>query len=109
MFVEVHEGHDENRFFPDLVNDPVRKSACAATTRTRRERRPCLRVLNDPSERPFDLGREFISQTFALQVIVGYGGDEFSPCRLKEVDIHEDFRLSILSKTLLAEVALIFL
>ena len=54
MFVEMHNGHDENRFFP------------------------------------------------------GYGGEKLRLRRLKEIDGHFFFRLSILSKTLLAEVAFIF-
>ena len=109
MFVKMHDGHDKNRFSPDLVNNSIGKPARAATASTLRQHGPSVRVLNNSSERPFDLSGEFEAQPLALQVIVGYGLDKLSLRRLKEIDIHEVFRLSILSNTLLAAVALIFL
>ena len=104
---EMHDRNNQEGVVPDLVNDPVRKAAGAASTGALRKRMPSLGMLSDPFQRPFDFCGEFKTQAFAFGIVIGDGFLQLAGSREQEPEDHRR-RLSIRLNTSRAGIAFNF-
>jgi hypothetical protein len=102
--MEVHHSYDGNRLASELVNHSEGKSVGPTPTSSWGKRSPSFMVVNYSSNGPPYFGSKFVSETFALAIIVVDSLQQLGLRRVEECHIHQDFPRSMSLKIFLAGV-----
>jgi hypothetical protein len=85
---KMHDGNDEERHTPDLINDPIGKPFCAASPRPLRDQRPSFRILDNPLDGSLNVLRKLKAESFLPLIIKLHCLDELCPCGCQKLDFH---------------------
>ena len=76
----MHDAEDKDAVGPDLVEDPVGKSAYNTAPRARRNEGPCFREGTDPIKGKLHLFGELVAEAWSFIVVVVDGIEELALC-----------------------------